>query len=537
MALLARGFCVVIKNKILFFRLGAVIKRFSLENLIILDIKRSMFFFSVNIIAFAVIGFSKSYMRREVYKLRFSLLVLFFLVCMYFIIFSARILFLIVGWDGLGLSSYLLVIYFFSSKSSNAGILTVLTNRLGDILIICSISLRWTLFDLLSTEALSGTSKIAGIGGAFLIIASFTKSAQTPFRAWLPAAIAAPTPVSSLVHSSTLVTAGVYLIIRYRGVIYSNSIILVGTLTICLAGFAALFENDIKKVVALSTLRQLGIIIWGLGIGLLELVFWHLLVHAYFKALLFLRVGNMIHLSDDYQDLRKINIFDGNTSLIFSLRLFANLSLTGFPFLTGFYSKDALIEAIFFDVGYSSSVFYLFLINCVMTATYTLRFIYYTFINSKRRKPIIKKFLEDFSFFYRALFLWGLALFLGFTSSYILICTPLSFSIPLSVKLRVTLILFWGLIIWKIVFINFKKLSFFSWNLGLIWSLPLFSSKFIKPFSINIFFIRWGFDSHFIPSVSQKRVGATYVESFPSPENYFKSFFFILILMLFFLFV
>ena len=113
----------------------------------------------------------------------------------------------------------------------------------------------------------------------------------------------------------------------------------------------------------------------------------------------------MIHLSDDYQDLRKINIFDGNTSLIFSLRLFANLSLTGFPFLTGFYSKDALIEAIFFDVGYSSSVFYLFLINCVMTATYTLRFIYYTFINSKRRKPIIKKFLEDFSFFYRALFL------------------------------------------------------------------------------------------------------------------------------------
>lgn len=184
---------------------------------------------------------------------------------------------------------------------------------------------------------------------ALLALAAFTKRAQVPFSAWLPAAIAAPTPVSSLVHSSTLVTAGVYLLCRFSP-LFPNTVVInlllpVGVATILLAGARALFESDIKKVVALSTLRQLGLIIRALGVFIPEIALFHLLTHAFFKALLFMTVGNLIHLTDRFQDSRKTGsepVVAGPTLLF---RLVANFSLIGLPYMAGFYSKDLIIEA------------------------------------------------------------------------------------------------------------------------------------------------------------------------------------------------
>jgi NADH-ubiquinone oxidoreductase chain 5 len=184
--------------------------------------------------------------------------------------------------------------------------------------------------------------------GRIFIIAAFTKRAQIPFSAWLPAAIAAPTPVSALVHSSTLVTAGVYLLIRFNSWVnfpcLSFSALFLGLLTRLVAGIAAIFEEDIKKVIALSTLRQLGIIVAALSLGLPLIAFGHLVAHAFFKAILFIGAGAMIHLSSDYQDLRKLRVLRGKAPVRVSGFIVANISLCGLPFIRGYYSKDACIE-------------------------------------------------------------------------------------------------------------------------------------------------------------------------------------------------
>ncbi len=216
---------------------------------------------------------------------------------------------------------------------------------------------------------------------ALLAAAATTKRAQIPFSAWLPAAMAAPTPVSSLVHSSTLVTAGIYLLIRFRGLLYLGGIrlyiLLAGIFTIVIAGLSALFETDIKKVVALSTLSQLGLIISALGCGITQIAFFHLINHAFFKALLFIAVGNIIHLSGDYQDLRRLGLFQRPISVTLAFRFVANFRLMGLPYMSGFYSKDIIME---FSMarGASRVVPILFYFGTLCTAAYTLRFLFFT---------------------------------------------------------------------------------------------------------------------------------------------------------------
>jgi len=204
----------------------------------------------------------------------------------------------------------------------------------------------------------------------------------------LPAAIAAPTPVSSLVHSSTLVTAGVYLIFRFCPRIFNNLLIVClmvrGRLTIIIAGLSATMEIDIKKIVALSTLSQLGVIIFSLRIGAYHAAFFHLLSHAFFKALLFITVGNIIHISKNYQDLRKINLQPFLAPLTIGYILRANLRLCGLPFTRGFFSKDLCIESAKFLSIYSISII-LFYIATALTATYTVRFIILTCAGSLSR--------------------------------------------------------------------------------------------------------------------------------------------------------
>jgi len=255
-----------------------------------LDWVRIFFSFIVLIISSIVLKYRDSYMMSEIGRFKFIYLMLLFIFSMLIMVMSSNMTIILLGWDGLGLVSFLLVIYYQSEVSNSAGIITVLTNRIGDVGIILSIVFIMSLGDW-DFLILNTRESLLGYVGGFIFIGAVTKSAQLPFSAWLPAAIAAPTPVSSLVHSSTLVTAGVYLVIRLNMYFGSSNLgfllFSISVLTMFMSGFGANLENDLKKIIALSTLSQLGVIIITLSVGFYQLAFFHLCTHAVFKATLF----------------------------------------------------------------------------------------------------------------------------------------------------------------------------------------------------------------------------------------------------------
>ena len=328
-------------------------------------------------------------MIGEVFNSRFCLLVFSFVLRMCLLIFRPNIIRILLGWDGLGVTSYLLVCFYRREKRFNARILTALTNRLGDVAILILISLMTSLgvfnFGLIRRS----TFHVGGVAGLLLLVAAMTKRAQVPFSAWLPAAIAAPTPVSALVHSSTLVTAGVYLLIRHNFTLFRHEMgpltLWLGLITIVMAGGSALFEIDIKKIIALSTLSQLGVIFFSLGLYLPYLTFFHLICHAYFKAILFIAAGALIHRVKDYQDIRKIGTNLSVFPILGGVVLIANLSLCGFPFMAGFYSKDAILESILISrVGLAC--FILAALGTGLTVIYSVRLSLGVFMVKARRE-------------------------------------------------------------------------------------------------------------------------------------------------------
>lgn len=278
----------------------------------------------------------------------------------------------------MGLVSYCLVIYYQNIKSLNAGLLTILSNRIGDIAILLSIAwlFNYGTWNILMLEYLYKPELLFILGLA--ILAALTKRAQIPFSAWLPAAIAAPTPISALVHSSTLVTAGVYLIIRFSELLGVNSVLYYLSVgTIFMSGLGANFGIDLKRVIALSTLRQLGVIIIALSLGYLELAFFHLLMHALFKSLLFLCAGVYIHGFGDKQDVRLLSRATERAPLTTFYFLGCSLALCGFPFISGFYSKDIILE-IWMMGDLSILKVTLILLATIFTVTYSLRLLIFT---------------------------------------------------------------------------------------------------------------------------------------------------------------
>ena len=336
----------------------------------------------VMLISSIVLFYRGRYMEGDHNLDRFIYLVLAFVMSIVLLIIRPNIIRILLGWDGLGLVSYALVIYYQNEKSANAGMLTILSNRIGDVAILITIALiltlgRWNF--LFYTTYLDDTSNL--LIKRLVIMAAITKSAQIPFSAWLPAAMAAPTPVSALVHSSTLVTAGVYLLIRFRPALFRSTslpfLFLVSSLTMFISGLGANFEYDLKKIIALSTLSQLGVILRILSLGFRELAFFHLLTHALFKALLFICAGAIIHNVKEYQDIRSI----GNLILFIPLTCIAinlaNLALCGTPFLAGFYSKDLILEVAFITT-INSIAFFLYVFATALTVCYTFRLIFYS---------------------------------------------------------------------------------------------------------------------------------------------------------------
>ncbi len=354
---------------------------------LLLDHYRCYFGRTVRLIALRVITFSQSYIKNDLYYLRFHFVLFAFVASIFLLIFSPRAIRIFLGWDGLGVTSYFLVIYFENAKRFNAGLLTALRNRVGDVLFLLSL-----LFyrELLRFNFFVWRIRIKNINWVIIFVlgvACCTKRAQIPFSAWLPAAIAAPTPVSSLVHSSTLVTAGVYIIFRLSPLIsfrkFRDLLFFLGCITISIAGLSALQEIDAKKIVALSTLSQLGLIIMTLGIGAEKSAFFHLISHAFFKALLFIVVGNIIHLSRRYQDLRKMSVIYYISFKRVIIGRVSNFSLIGLPFLSGFYSKDLCVEIRVISLNNFLGVL-IFFGGIVLTILYSLRFRELAFRNHSR---------------------------------------------------------------------------------------------------------------------------------------------------------
>nr|QPN54174.1 NADH dehydrogenase subunit 5 [Serica sp. NS-2020] len=351
---------------------------------ILFDWMSFLFMSFVLFISSMVIFYSEDYMAGDLNINRFIMLVLMFVLSMMLLIISPNLISILLGWDGLGLVSYCLVIYYQNVKSYNAGMITALSNRIGDVALLMAIAwmLNYGSFNYIYYIDYFCNSTEMNIIIALVMLAALTKSAQIPFSSWLPAAMAAPTPVSSLVHSSTLVTAGIYLLIRFNFALnYELSLFLlfIGTMTMFMAGLGANFEFDLKKIIALSTLSQLGLMMATLSLGEFKLAFFHLLTHALFKALLFMCAGAMIHNLGNCQDIRYMGSLLINMPLSCSFFIISNLSLCGLPFMSGFYSKDLILEIL--SMNYLNLYIYIiFFLSTGLTVCYTFRLIYYVII-------------------------------------------------------------------------------------------------------------------------------------------------------------
>ena len=401
------------------------------------------------------------------------------------------------------MTSYLLVIFYQRNKSYNAGMLTAITNRLGDVGLLISISLIIYLGNWNYIFMNSFSQVFSDIMVYLIIISACTKSAQIPFSAWLPAAIAAPTPVSALVHSSTLVTAGVYLLIRINLIIIEINIryilLLIGIITIIIAGFTAMGEIDMKKIIALSTLRQLGIIILILGIGNPILSFFHLLSHAFFKAMLFICAGIIIHNIKDYQDIRKIGIRYNNLNYCISIIIVANISLCGLPFLRGFYSKDLIIEILIIK-GKNLFLFLFIIIGTILTVMYSCRLNFLVGINFIKSESLF--FMSENSIFMLLgiIFLLPFSIIGGIIILWNLINIRKLIFLPFWMKIFVPVIIIFSVILFNFIFRNLLKYynDIYIWFFSNIWFLPISINVRLTKLNLNIsmyFFkfveIRW----------------------------------------------
>ena len=442
----------------------------------------SCFFFSfVSLISSVVFFYRKFYINSCFFfynnnHLRYYFLLFSFVLSIFFLVFSGSWVVVMLGWDGLGLVSFVLVIYFNDYSSLNSGLVTILTNRVGDCFFILGFILMYHI-GWFWVDSIIFYNRIFFCFMFFL--GCITKSAQLPFSSWLPAAIAAPTPVSSLVHSSTLVTAGVYLIVRFNYIFSSIMVVMsfLSLLTIFLSGIWSIFELDFKKIVAISTLSQLGFIVFSISIGFWSLSFVHMIFHAFFKRSLFMATGNLMHYLNGHQDSRLF----GSMYFSFFSKLFffcSVISLMGFPFSLGFYSKD-LILGCSMRVSWRF-IFFIFFIRCCFTVSYSIRLISLGFFGFPSFFPSLS-FSDCFFFIIPVTFIFFISIFLGdfFFSS---IFPPLFFS--LFESFVGLLIIFFGCIFYLIS--CFCVSSWFMSSMGFLPYLVRYFSLFTAEINCNI---------------------------------------------------
>lgn len=381
---------------------------FSLSFILVIDLYSFLFSRFILLISCVVLYYRLFYIDIDPNVNRFLILVLMFVGSMLLLVYFPSLLGIILGWDGLGVSSFILVIFYNNVSSLRSGMLTIYVNRLGDIFFIFSFFFLFCV-GVFTVDIFLVKNYVCFY--FFVLLAGITKRAQVPFSSWLPAAMSAPTPVSSLVHSSTLVTAGVYLFIRFfylvRLYVLRSVFFFISLLTFFSAGLIACVERDLKKLVAMSTLRQLGLIIFSFCLGNFFLTFFHIVSHALFKSLLFLTCGFVILVRFSLQDIR----FMGRKVLlrkrVFIMLFISVIRLVGVFFLRGFFSKDLVI-----DLSARENLAFItlcvFIFSCVLSVLYSLKFLYEAFSRYQIGfTQLVGSSLKLVVFFIGLLFLWS----------------------------------------------------------------------------------------------------------------------------------
>ncbi len=348
--------------------------------------------------------YSTGYMAGDPHVPRFMSYLSLFTFFMLILVTSNNLLQLFIGWEGVGLCSYLLINFWYTRIQANKSAMkAMIVNRIGDVGIALAMFVTYDTFKTLDFDAIFAMSSLVAsyqetltiltfefdrltLIGILFLIGAAGKSAQMGLHTWLPDAMEGPTPVSALIHAATMVTAGVFLLIRCSPLLeYApNALIVVTIIGACTAFMAAtigVVQNDIKKVIAYSTCSQLGYMVFACGISNYAASLFHLMNHAFFKALLFLSAGCVIHAMADEQDMRKLGGLIRSLPFTYSMMLIGSLSLMGFPFLTGYYSKDAILELAYTKYTFDATfAHWLGTISAFFTAFYSFRLIYLTFL-------------------------------------------------------------------------------------------------------------------------------------------------------------
>nr|QNE85603.1 NADH dehydrogenase subunit 5 [Empis caudatula] len=497
-SLFTMGLNFLVNDLIYFFEWEVVsLNSMSIVMTFLFDWMSLLFMSFVLLISSLVIFYSKEYMMSDINMNRFIMLVLMFVLSMMLLIISPNLISILLGWDGLGLVSYCLVIYFQNIKSYNAGMLTALSNRIGDVALLLAIAwmLNYGSWNYIFYLELMKNNMEMMMIGSLIMLAAMTKSAQIPFSSWLPAAMAAPTPVSALVHSSTLVTAGVYLLIRFNILLVETwmgqFLLLFSGLTMFMAGLGANFEFDLKKIIALSTLSQLGLMMSILSMGFYKLAFFHLLTHALFKALLFMCAGAIIHNMNNNQDIRMMGGLSLHMPLTSSCLNVANLALCGMPFLAGFYSKDLILEIV--SLSYMNMFsFFLYFFSTGLTVCYSFRLVYYSMTGDLNCGSLNMLNDEGWVMLSGMLGLLFMSIIGGSMLNWLIFPTPIMICLPYYLKLLTLLVCIMGGVTGycvsnvELYFLN-KSFMFYASTkfLGSMWFMPYFSTYGIIYYPLN----------------------------------------------------
>lgn len=407
-------FALALNVEVFIFGVASHIEFFDFVNLppihmffsVVLNEMSAVMLFVVALISFFVQLYSFSYMYYDPHLARFMAYLSLFTFCMFLLIFSENFLQLFFGWEGVGLCSYLLISFWFTRTQANTSSLKAfVVNRVGDAFFVLGMALTTSIFFTVSFIEIEGLlplfNKIdfdfwifqfdlISVIAFMFFCGAMSKSAQIFLHTWLPDAMEGPTPVSALIHAATMVAAGVFLLIKCHFIFslapaISVLITFIGALTALFASLVGFFQNDIKKIIAYSTCSQLGYMFVAVGLTCYPLAFFHLFNHAFFKALLFLASGSIIHSVSDNQDIRRL----GGLLLILPITYIAfvcgSLALVGFPYFSGWYSKDIIIEvAYFFSPHFLNFTFFAILAAAFFTSAYSLRLVYLVFFSKFR---------------------------------------------------------------------------------------------------------------------------------------------------------